>query len=511
MKRTVYFRLKNAMLLGALISNTIGVSVVILFSRIELPSTAFQSFDLLQRIHFGFMPFAFLFPIAATLVYERPIRRYLDSAYSNGELHSPPPLQVKQRLLNEPFFQIGLSCAIWFLAALTYSTRFWLSGTGLETALIPFFLSLQTGLITICIEFFVLEFLLQRRLAPHFFPDGNLTGVPGTLRISIRLRLVAMVFACNLVPFFSILLSLQPGQTDADPAVVLQNLQFSILVSSLIFMAVGIWLVFLVSSNLTRPLQEIIRVLHQVRHGRFDAQVQVTSNDEIGYTGNVINDMNTGLRERDFIKETFGKYVSSEIRDEILAGRVALEGERKEVTVLFADLRNFTPLVEQTPPQQVVSMLNRYFERMERAIHRHQGLVLQYIGDEIEAVFGAPVPQEKHPLLALETAIEMRRQLEELNAGLLQEGHAPLKHGIGIHTGEVLAANIGSPNRLSYALVGDTVNLASRLQGLTKHFQTDCIISQTTYARVHSAFSFQELSPTEIKGKTGLIQLYALT
>ena len=150
-------------------------------------------------------------------------------------------------------------------------------------------------------------------------------------------------------------------------------------------MGVGIWLTFLVSSNLTRPLQEIIQVLQDVRKGNFNGRVWVTTNDEIGYTGDVINEMTHGLKEREFIKETFGKYVTEEVRDEILSGRVPLDGELREVTVLFADLRNFTSLSERMPPKEVVKILNQYFREMEEAIRGHRGLVLQYIGDEIEA------------------------------------------------------------------------------------------------------------------------------
>lgn len=498
------------MMLGALISNVIGVSVVVFFARMIVSMSGGEAADFLQRIHFGFLPFSFLIPVALTLIYERPVRRFLNESYRTGAPLQRAPVVVRRRVLNEPFFQIALSFATWLSAALVYSIQLWGFGGDFAWAQSTFFLSLQTGLITICIEFFVLEFILQRRLAPHLFPDGNLSSVSGTLRISIRLRLVAMVFACNLVPFFSVMLTLQPGSPVEDPAAVLHQIRVSIFASSLVFMAVGVWLVFLVSSNLTRPLREIVRVLGEVRHGRFEAKVRVTSNDEIGYTGDMINAMNQGLKERDFIKETFGRYVSSEIRDEILAGRVALEGERKEVTMLFADLRNFTPMVEQTPPREVVSIINRYFERMERAIDEHHGLVLQYIGDEIEAVFGAPLALEDHPLQAVRAGLSMRRHLLDLNEELKNEGRPPLLHGIGIHTGEVLAANIGSPSRVSYALVGDTVNVASRLQGLTKQLGTDIVLSETTHAHVRGDFSFFELPSTAIKGKRGSVTLYSI-
>ena len=204
----------------------------------------------------------------------------------------------------------------------------------------------------------------------------------------------------------------------------MEGLRVRMLMQGLVFMGSGMWLTFLVSSNLTKPLHEIIRVLGKVRRGVFDQRVKVTTSDEIGYTGDVINEMTQGLRERDFIKETFGKYVSAEIRDEILGGRIPLDGEVRRVTVLFADLRGFTPMVEKTDPKEVIRILNGYFKEMEEAIREHHGLVLQYIGDEIEATFGAPIFLENHASLAVSAAREMARRLEAFNQKLTGYRHS---------------------------------------------------------------------------------------
>jgi adenylate cyclase len=275
-------------------------------------------------------------------------------------------------------------------------------------------------------------------------------------------------------------------------------------------MGVGGWLTVLISSNLTRPLQEIIRVLRGVRHGDFEKKVRVTSNDEIGYTGDVINEMNQGLKERDFIKETFGKYVAQEVRDEVLSGHIPLDGEMKEVTVLFADLRDFTPMTESHDPKFVVQIMNSYFEKMADAIQQEGGLVLQFLGDEIYAVFGAPISRPDHPLRAVRAATAMNRQLIELNQDFSKRGWPSLRHGIGIHTGEAVAANIGSPNRLSYLLVGDTVNLASRLQGLTKDMEEEIIISKATRACLHDDFPARKLTAAKVKGKSDPVEIFAL-
>ncbi len=227
-------------------------------------------------------------------------------------------------------------------------------------------------------------------------------------------------------------------------------------------------------------------------------------------TGWMVDRQRNQQRERDFLNETFGRYVSKEVRDEILAGRVSLKGELKEVTVLFADLRNFAGLVETIPPRQVVTIINTYFQAMSEAITAHKGLVVQFIGDEIEAVFGAPVALDNHRQHALEAALEMRAQLSQVNLTLSKQGYPPLRHGIGLHAGKVVAANIGSPQRLSYALVGETVNIASRIQDLNKDFGTDILLSDDVQKRIDSNLGIYPLKSVSLKGISNPLELFGI-
>jgi len=215
-------------------------------------------------------------------------------------------------------------------------------------------------------------------------------------------------------------------------------------------------------------------------------------------------------RMRIKIMDAFGKYVTPEVRDQILEGNIPLDGEAKEVTVLFADLRDFTTMAESTTPKEVVRIINGYFSEMADAIGKNKGLVLQFIGDEIEAVFGAPLPLEDHPTHAVRAALAMQQRLVVVNEKLKQQGYGPLRHGIGIHTGTVVAANIGSEDRLSYAMVGDTVNLASRIQSLNKQFSTDLLISATTVERLAESLSVEKLPATTVKGKRNPVEVYKL-
>jgi adenylate cyclase len=504
-------RPKNAMLFANFISNVIGVSVVMFLGYRSVFQVSEEIRQVASMIDLIFIPSAFILPLVVTVLYERPIRHYLKMAYHNKVIPQDFTIRVHQRLLNEPFFLIALDLAIWLVAAVLYPSFFWASGASRTMIFRPFFMSLFTGLITITVAFFVFEHVLQKRLVPFFFPNGGLYVTPKTIRIRIRTRLVAFLFACNIVPFLAILSLLRETvDISKDPVTILHGLRAEVFSNSLIFIGVGVWLTILVSSNLTRPLQEIIRVLRGVSHGDFDKKIRVTSNDEIGYTGDVINEMNEGLKERDFIMETFGKYVAQEVRDEVLSGQIPLDGEMKEVTILFADLRDFTPMTESHDPKFVVKIMNSYFEEMADAIQQEGGLVLQFLGDEIYAVFGAPISRPDHPARAVRAALAMNQRLIGLNENFSKQSWPTLRHGIGIHTGGAVAANIGSRNRLSYLLVGDTVNLASRLQGLTKDIGEEIIISEATRARLQDDFPLERLTPAKVKGKSEPVEIFAL-
>jgi adenylate cyclase len=205
------------------------------------------------------------------------------------------------------------------------------------------------------------------------------------------------------------------------------------------------------------------------------------ANDEIGAVAEGFNRMLGGLRERERIRETFGRYVTREIRDEILAGRASFEGRLEEVTILFADLRDFTPWVERTEPRDVVRDLNEYFTEMEAAISLPaRARAASTSGTRSRRCSEPPSLRPTMPTAPFAAALEMRARLEGLNTRRAAAGKPPLRNGIGIHTGTVLAGSIGSSERSSYALVGDAVNLASRIQGLNKELGTEILVSDAT-------------------------------
>jgi len=317
MTRLMYYRIKNAMIFSILISNLIGVAITQYFTqRSALPYLP-DIVRLGAQIDKWFLPAALLISVALILIYERPIRSYLRARYERKAL--PPALvfRARQRLLNEPFFLIGLSFCMWLAAAVVHSRVLWAHDAERVVIIIACLRHIETGLITVTVAFFAVEFILQRSVIPYLFPDGGLSAIPGTVRIRIRTKLTAFLFACNIVPLVSILQRTH-GRLHADESLMtaLGAFRSDLAIQIFVFMAVGIWLTFLVSSNLTKPLQEITHVLRKVQHGLFEARVRVTSNDEIGYTGDVINAMTEGLIERDRIKQSLS--LAKEIQQNLL-------------------------------------------------------------------------------------------------------------------------------------------------------------------------------------------------
>jgi sigma-B regulation protein RsbU (phosphoserine phosphatase) len=305
MTRLTYYRLSNAMLFSILVSNAIGVTIVRFFTQRSAAELSPGIARLAAQVDQYFLPVSFILPLVLILIYERPIRGYLRRRHGQEPVSEALVLQARRRLLNEPFFLIGLSFCMWMASAMIYPAAFWAYGAGPAVVRTAFWRSLYTGLITVTVAFFVLEFILQRRVAPFFFPDGGLSMIPRTLRIRIRTRLTAFLLASNIVPLMSIWQNIH-GRSSIDESLLkaLGPFHSNLVIEVVVFMAVGIWLTFLVSSNLTKPLKEIIQVLRRVQNGLFDAKVRVTSNDEIGYTGDVINAMTEGLIERDRIKQS---------------------------------------------------------------------------------------------------------------------------------------------------------------------------------------------------------------
>jgi adenylate cyclase len=215
-----------------------------------------------------------------------------------------------------------------------------------------------------------------------------------------------------------------------------------------------------------------------------------------------------GLKERDHLRATFGKYMTASVMDHLMAGKVALGGETLTVTILFTDIRSFTTISEKMDAQALVGLLNEYFTEMVGIVISEDGVVDKYIGDAIMCVFGAPVPKPDDAVRAVRAAVRMRGALVHLNDRLASRGLGPLRTGIGIHTGEVVAGNIGSEARMEYTVIGDPVNVASRLESNTKDLGVNLLISDDTWALVKDHIDARPMKELTVKGRARPVLTY---
>lgn len=275
-------------------------------------------------------------------------------------------------------------------------------------------------------------------------------------------------------------------------------------------LSVAMFLIFIFSITLTTPIENLAEITNKVAKGDFSVKANVSTRDEVGQLGEAFNQMLDGLIERDKVKTMFNKFHGSSVTEDLLKGDLQLGGSKKTVTVFFSDVRDFTKFSEGHTPEEVVNMLNEYFQIMVSIINKNGGIVDKFIGDAIMAVWGAPNSTERDPQNAVKACLEMRSALEELNRIREARGHVPLKIGIGLHRGEAISGTVGSSERMEYTVIGDTVNQASRIESSTKSFGTDFLMSDSLADFVKDDFIVQEAGKVEVKGKSEPLTLYKL-
>jgi adenylate cyclase len=446
---------------------------------------------------------AFLVPSIVATIYIWPIYRACLAREHRANL----PL-TQRRLLTMPLVLGVIGLCGWliglvdFVPAALRRQEFFVSGVVLRYVLND----LLTGSLVFVISYYLLEFINRKYFIPKFFPGGKLSECKGTLVLSIRARFYIFFFAVAIFPLF---LMLSIVRAMGDVALLSDKLlPVTILVG--VVLVLGAFLTYLISRSYQVPLVEMERAAQRIQASDYDIDIAVVSNDEVGNLGEALNDMAAALQEKEFIKDTFGKVVDPRVRDYLLSGHIDLGGEVREAAVLFADIRGFTTISAKMKPDQVVDWLNRYFEKMSQCIVDEGGIVNKYVGDAILAVFGVPLPLDNHTAAAVRAALQMRIAREALNADLLSAGLPPIHSGIGIHVGPVLAGNIGASSRMEYTVIGDAVNVASRIEEFCKNSGHDLILSEPAMLQLGAGFEAQDLGPVEIRGKEQPLRLFSL-
>jgi adenylate cyclase len=286
---------------------------------------------------------------------------------------------------------------------------------------------------------------------------------------------------------------------------LLQQVLISIAVT-IVILLIGLVTIWFVATALSKPILQLVAEATLIKKLDFPANKRPSSRiKEIFYLQGAFNNMKESLR-------AFRRYVPfSVVRNLVTRGRLSkIGGEEKVLTILFSDINGFTTISEHMQPEELTSYLSTYFEVMTKDITQKYGTVDKYIGDAVMAIWGAPIEDKNHALHACECAVLMQDSLQKLNAKWGEQNLPQLKIRIGIHTGEVVVGNVGSEERLNYTVIGDNVNLASRLEGLNKLYISQIIVSEETYNLVKDHFQFRILDHVAVKGKTKGVYVYEL-
>lgn len=278
----------------------------------------------------------------------------------------------------------------------------------------------------------------------------------------------------------------------------------------IIVLSIAVLIVYFFSKTITLPIRRLVEAARQIERGHFHIDLKPKSGDEVGRLTESFVEMGRGLSERERMKDAFGKFVNKSVAEQVLSDEIRLGGERREATIFFSDIRSFTAISEKLQPEQVVEFLNEYMTLMVECVNQTDGVVDKFIGDAIMAVWGVPIAHDNDAEAAVNTALLMREALEDFNRDRGGTSKPIIRIGCGINSGHVLAGQIGSTERMEYTVIGDPVNLASRIEALNKPFGTDILITEDTYTRVKETFAVEPQLKIKVKGKTKPQQVYAV-
>lgn len=282
----------------------------------------------------------------------------------------------------------------------------------------------------------------------------------------------------------------------------------SILFMTLVMMTIGLGTAIFLGIRFSRPISQLVAATEAIGKGDYRYRVELNRQDELGNLATAFNQMGEELFRHTLTRQSFGKYVGEEVLEMIIADpeKMWLKGHKNDATILFADIRGFTAYAEEREPEAVVELLNTYFEIATRAILDYGGYVDKFIGDCVMGVFGVPVFRKDHVERAVRASLDLMDQLHR------QHEHAnPLLSsvGIGIHTGPIVSGNIGSQAKMEYTVIGDTVNLASRLSDLAT--PGEVLVTQAVFKKLHAMISVETAGTHAIKGKIAPVEIFRVT
>ncbi len=339
---------------------------------------------------------------------------------------------------------------------------------------------------------------LELAMRPILFDINDELEVPVRIDrpvVPLRVKLLGSLPLINVITGLVVAaLTSDGGGTDA--------LGINVLVALFVSFTISFELTVLLTRSILRPIEDLEAATERIRQGRFDEHVPVTTSDEFGELSSAFNQMVDGLNERERLREAFGTYLDEEVAAHLINEDFEPHGEEVEVSLVFCDVRNFTTAAAEADAPEVVARLNELFECIVPIVARHRGHIDQFIGDAVLAVFGAPEHIPQHADRAVQCAVELARTINSRKPGGFEVG-------IGVNTGKVVAGAIGGAGRLSFSVIGDAVNLCSRVEAETRETGDPVLITGETRALLSETVEVEPRGEREIRGYDRRVELYA--
>ena len=369
----------------------------------------------------------------------------------------------------------------------------------LDVTWFAFFPLFAGSLVALCYSAVLHYLILEAGMRPVLIDVNESAAAPRlSARVSaipLRVRLMAALPLINLITGLVVAAFTSGGGGG-------EALGFDVLVAVVVATTISLELTVLFSKSILRPIADVRRATQAVSEGRYDTTVPVTTGDELGELAASFNQMVQGLAERERLREAFGTYLDKSVAEYILSEGFSEEGVEVEVSVLLCDVRDFTSFAREAEAKEVVARLNELFEVVVPIVDRHGGHVDKFVGDGLLAVFGAPESYPDHADRAVRAACEIATRVDS------DEGPG-LRVGVGVNTGPVVAGSIGGAGRLNFSVIGDPVNVASRVEAATREVDENVLITEATRRELGPAIEAVPCGEHELKGLGGPIALYA--
>jgi adenylate cyclase len=415
--------------------------------------------------------------------------------------------EARRRLIHLPWFAAAICGVGWFLCIPVFICALQQVQNPLDPRLlwhlpISFCLS---GFIAVTHSFFLVELASHWGLFPIFFRDARADRTPNIFTLSLRGRGIMWAISASICPIASLLLLMF-----APPSSGINAEWFALFVGG-VGIVFGIFTALMLSWLVAKPIDQLRSAADAVSRGKFDVVLPVTRADEFGRLLGEFDHMVRELKEKEKLRQTFGLHVGRRAAERILARDPGLSGVEEEITVMFVDMRSWTARASASPPAEIVEIMNDFFRVSVRAVEEeHRGMVNKYLGDGFMAIFGAGDSGSNHAADAVSAGCEILRAVKGLNEELAAKERAPIQIGIGIHSGPAIVGSVGSPQRLEFTAIGNTVNVASRIQGLTKAVGRPLLVTKAVRDRAGDSFVFEELPSQEVRGIEGRVMIFAV-